>query len=76
MEASPDGTSEDKGDEEAAMTGLLEVVVMVRGWFVAGRREAISSSASLTVVLALVGSDRVRGNPRPAKEVRRMLIFC
>lgn len=54
---------------------LFEVVVTVKGRFVDGSRSDMRARASPTVVLAPVERERVRGSPRPAKEVTRMLMI-
>ena len=61
------------GEVEEARSCLLFVVVMRRGWSMRGRRAWMVCTTSVMGVVALRGTERVRGRPRPAKEVRRML---
>lgn len=69
------------GEERRAETGsvlvlrscLLAVVVTRSGWFTGGRRAWMAARTLLMGVAESVGTDSVRGRPRPAKEVSRML---
>lgn len=67
---------DERGAVEPAGRGLLADVVTARRCPVVGRREEMRSSASWIVVSRAVGNERVRGRPRPANEVRRMLMSC
>lgn len=69
------------GEERRAETGsvlvlrscLFAVVVTSSGWLTGGRRAWMAARTVLMGVAESVGTDKVRGRPRPAKEVSRML---
>lgn len=66
-------TSNDDTGADEQRTTLLEVVVrMIRG-FICGRRSDSCCLRSVMGVEASTGSDRVEGNPRPGKEVKKTL---
>ena len=64
---------EETGGVSEESSCLLDVDVITSTWLTFGRRPCIICRTSCMVVFAAIGRESVRGSPRPAKVVRRIV---
>ena len=73
MCASSSGSRLVMGPSSVALSALEDVVEIMSECAAGGKRAVTAALASRTVVVLEIGRESVRGSPRPAKVVRRML---